>query len=130
MSGSNFTSIGESQSLPDRRGRQRGQAEFGPAGSQLQDRPGIPRGVQDHSTVCGMTMKELLDASFQCWLKEYGDDQLRSSWNVGRSEERIRTVLASHENRSGKGNSDRQLKLICGFNAVVGLAVLIKLFMT
>jgi hypothetical protein len=26
-------------------------------------------------------MKDLLDASFRCWLEHYGDDQVRRAWH-------------------------------------------------
>ena len=39
--------------------------------------PDFHRAFKAVATLRGMSMKELLEASFRCWLEHYGDDQLR-----------------------------------------------------
>jgi hypothetical protein len=40
--------------------------------------PDFHRAFKTAAVMRGMNMKELLEASFQCWVETYGDDQLKA----------------------------------------------------
>lgn len=40
--------------------------------------PELHRAFKLAATMRGMSMKDLLDASFRCWLEQYGDEQLKA----------------------------------------------------
>jgi hypothetical protein len=45
---------------------------------ELQDRPDFHRAFKAATSVKNMAMKELLEASFRCWVDLHGDDLIKS----------------------------------------------------